>query len=172
MAAQHPERVSTLVVLSTPHPAALRWALRHGDQARRSWYILAYQLPWLPEWAMARLMRREWLVRTGLPADRARAYAARLGTRGAMRGPVNWYRAALRPSGGTRAPSAQKDRVDVPTTYVWGSRDPFLGRDAAERSARHVSGNYRFVEVAAGHWLPERQPELVAQQVVRRATDG
>lgn len=168
LAASHPERVASLVVLSTPHPMALRRALRRGDQARRSWYLLAYQLPWLPEQLMARFVRRGGLVRTGLPDDHARAYAERLGGARDMRGPIHWYRAALRPSGGLLGPAAGNGEISVPTTYVWGSRDPFLGRDAAEESGEHVTGDYRFVEVQTGHWLPERKPELVAEQILRR----
>ncbi|WP_151524064.1 alpha/beta fold hydrolase [Serinicoccus kebangsaanensis] len=160
LAAWHPDRVSTLTVLSTPHPAALRWAVRHGDQARRSWYIGAFQVPRLPEHVMARSLRRGGLARTGLPAQDVARYAARLGTARSLRGPVNWYRAAAgrgaRPVGG----------VTVPTAYLWGRRDPFLGRSAAERTGRHVTGDYRFEELAAGHWLPEKRPDVVAEAVL------
>lgn len=169
LAASHPERVASLVVLSTPHPTALRRALLGGDQARRSWYVLAYQLPWLPEQLMAGFVRRGGLVRTGLPADHARAYAEKLGQPRHMRGAIHWYRAALRPSGGLLARGAGDGEISVPTTYVWGSRDPFLGRAAAEESGEHVTGDYRFVEVQTGHWLPERKPELVAEEILRRA---
>ncbi|WP_298746136.1 alpha/beta fold hydrolase [uncultured Serinicoccus sp.] len=162
LAAWHPERVATLTVASTPHPRALAWAVRHADQARRSWYIAGFQVPVLPELVMARALRRGALVRTGLPAPDARRYAARLGTRAALRGPVGWYRAAARPGG------RPVGRVEVPTTLVWGARDPFLGRAAAERTARAVSGPYRFVELDAGHWLPERRPAELAHEVLLR----
>lgn len=162
LAAWHPERVSAVTVLSTPHPAALRWAVRHAGQARRSWYVGAFQVPVLPELVLARMMDRGALVRTGLPAQDAQRYARRLGTRQALRGPVNWYRGARvrgTPAVGT---------VAVPTTFAWGSKDPFLGRAAAERTSRHVRGDYRFVELDGGHWLPERRPDQVAQAVLSR----
>ena len=57
----------------------------------------------------------------------------------------------------------------MPTTYVWGSRDPALGRAAAERTARWVVSDYRFVELDAGHWLPETRPQEVAAAVLSRA---
>lgn len=170
LAAEHPDRVASLVVLSTPHPSALAWAFRHADQGRRSWYMLAFQLPLLPERGLARMLRSGGLRRTGLPAEDSGRYAARLGRARALRGPVHWYRAALRPArrgrGGLRA-----GPVPVPTTYVWGTRDPFLGRAAAERTARHVTGDYRFVEVDAGHWLPERQADAVVREVLARVRD-
>ena len=67
LAERHPERVSSLTVLSTPHHHAMGWAMRHGDQLRRSWYMFAFQLPLLPE---AVLRRR-------LPAGAAPIRAAR-----------------------------------------------------------------------------------------------
>ncbi len=40
--------------------------------------------------------------------------------------------------------------------YVWSDQDTALGRDAAEATASHVEGPYRF-EVIEGvsHWIPE-----------------
>jgi pimeloyl-ACP methyl ester carboxylesterase len=52
---------------------------------------------------------------------------------------------------------------------VWGAGDPALGRAAAERTARYVAADYRFVEVDAGHWLPETRPEVVAREVIARS---
>ena len=77
----------------------------------------------------------------------------------------------------SRSSSARDERVSrptspstvtVPTTYVWGSKDFALGRAAAERTAELVSGDYRFVEVKAGHWLPEANADLVAEEITRR----
>jgi hypothetical protein len=33
-----------------------------------------------------------------------------------------------------------------------------------------VLADYRFVEVDEGHWLPERQPELCADEIAARVT--
>ena len=47
-------------------------------------------------------------------------------------------------------------------------RSPTWGRAAAERTARYVEEDCRFVEVDAGHWLPERRAGLVAEAVLAR----
>jgi len=59
-------------------------------------------------------------------------------------------------------------RVTVPTTYLWGRDDPALGREAAEAGGAHVASDYRFVELDAGHWIPETAPDAVVDAVRRR----
>lgn len=75
---------------------------------------------------------------------------------------MNWYR-ALPFSGRMGDPI-----VRVPTTYVWGRRDGFLGPEAARRTADFVEADYRFVELDATHWLPEDAPDAVADEIVAR----
>ena len=91
---------------------------------------------------------------------------------------LSWYRAPLRPRVGPgrwHHPEGERGwgrpPVLVPTTFVWGRRDAFLGRAAAERTRRYVAADYRFVELDAGHWLPEREPAAVAEQIAERV-DG
>lgn len=169
-AERHPDRLHSLTVVSTPHHRAMAWALRHGDQARRSWYMLAFQLPLLPE-AVLRRRLPEVLHSSGLPDEDTARYVARFRQPGAARGGLAWYR-ALRPRAGTtlhrKRPTRTPGPITVPTTYLWGRRDPALGRAAAERTARWVGADYRFVEVDAGHWLPETHPDEVADAVLER----
>lgn len=158
-AAWHPDRVASLTVLSTPHPAAMTAALVRSDQALRSVYMAVFQLPLLPELLLP-LVFRPWLRSAGLPDALADAYLD--GLRGRLGGPLNWYRglpfSTGRPVGSVR----------VPTTYVWGRADPALGRVAAELTAAHVTGDYRFVELDAGHFLPETRADEVAAAILER----
>ena len=58
----------------------------------------------------------------------------------------------------------------VPTLFVWSTNDQAPGRTAAERTARHVEGRYRF-EVLEGvsHWIPETEPSRVATLIRQHA---
>lgn len=164
VAGNWPERVASLTVLSTPHPGALSRALRTVDQLRRSWYMAAFQLPFLPERVLAARFRAA-LGGSGLPADDLERYAVRFRSAEALAGPIGWYRAM--PLSRLRA-----HRVRVPTTYVWGAKDFALGRHAAELTAEHVVGPYEFVELAAGHWLPETRPDECAAAIIARTGAG
>ncbi|GAA6525234.1 alpha/beta fold hydrolase [Intrasporangium sp. DVR] len=161
-AANHPDRVASVTVLATPHPAALSRALRTFDQLRRSWYMAAFQVPLLPERVVAAGFR-SLLVGSGLPLEHADRYAARLAGPELLRGPINWYRAV-------RSSHVRAHRVTVPTTYVWGSRDVALGRRAAELTREHVTAPYEFIELDASHWLPETHPDECARAIVRRVS--
>jgi len=160
-AGARPERVASVTVLSTPHPIATNRALRGSlDQARKSWYMAAIQLPALPErWLAPRLERT--LTSGGLPAEDARRYAAHLAEPGALTAAMGWYRAMPISRGVAH-------RCRVPATYVWGRRDPFLGPVAAALTADSVVADYRFVELDEGHWLPELAAPACAAEIVRR----
>lgn len=162
VAARRPDRVTSLTALGTPHPAALRTGLLRG-QARRSWYVAAFQVPLLPERSLlahdgARL--RDALLRTGLAPDRVDHYVARAREPGALAAALAWYRALGVPRAGRSGP------VRVPTTYVSARRDPFFAPASVEATARHVDAPFTRVDLDAGHWLPEHRPADVAAAVL------
>lgn len=161
MGAWHPHRVASLTVLSTPHPAAFLGSLLRSSQAAQSSYMAFFQLPFLPE-ALAQRTLSKTLRDTRLPLKFVGRYCDAMADRDALTGALNWYRGL---------PFSVRDQagpVEVPTTYVWGRHDFALGRVAAERTARYVRGPYEFLELDAGHWLPEVEPGAVAKAVLNR----
>ena len=84
---------------------------------------------------------------------------------GALTAALNWYRAMTREFG-------DLGPVTVPTTFVWGNRDPALGRTAAEETEVYVHAPYEFIELDAGHWLMETHPDVVADVVLERIGSG
>jgi pimeloyl-ACP methyl ester carboxylesterase len=163
LAGRHPERVRSLTVLSTPHPQAIAVSMRSGSQRRKSWYILFFQLPLLPELVAGRMLETS-SRRSGLPAEFAAHNAERMRQLGALTATLNWYRAIPLNRDEPRLPST------VPTTFVWGRNDAYLGREAAEATADFVKAPYRFVELDASHWLPETHPAEVATLITERVS--
>lgn len=189
LAAHHGRRVRTLTALSVPHPKAMADALLRSRQLARSWYMLFFQIPRLPEWAL-RAAGPERAVasleRDGLDPGSARRYALRMQDLAAMKGAINWYRAIPLSGRGApagpgaparqgapakrRVPSRQAApgaRVTPPTLMIWGDRDRYVTRAAVERSARYVEGPYR-LEVLAGatHWLPTGATEQIGPLIL------
>jgi len=161
---QHADRLRSLVVLSVPHPRAMAAAMLRSRQALQSSYMAFFQLPWLPELVLPRVLRRG-LARSGLPDAAADRYLRRLREPGALTAALNWYRAL------PWSLSAPTGPIPVPTTFVWGRADPAVSRTAAELTGRHVQGRYRFEILDAGHWLPETRPADIATLIVD-ATNG
>lgn len=163
LAGEHPDRLLTLTAVSTPHPLAAAASMVRSTQALQWWYMPVFQLPYVSEALMApgRPMWRA-MVR-GLPREHVARYAERLSERAARSAALGWYRMLPRE---VVAPSVPWSAVTVPTMYVWGERDPAMGRAAAEGTAKYVKGPYRFEVVRAGHWIPETRPVLLAALLV------
>jgi pimeloyl-ACP methyl ester carboxylesterase len=166
MAQAHPDRVRTLTSLSTPHPAAFARAMVTSTQLLRSWYMLAFQIPWVPEAALARDPERftKQLMASGLSEDKAKRYTDKMLEPGGLTGGLNWYRGI--PFGRAQEP------VGVPTLFIWSSGDRFVSRGAAEGTRRYVTGPYRGVELEGDHWLPDNQAERVVELLLPHLGQG
>ena len=154
-ASRHPSRLLTLTVLSRPHPAAFAASFAVDPaQAERSKHHRGFDDPATADRLLeddARRLRR-LLARSGVPSEDIEGYLEVLGDRPALEAALNWYRAAS--GAGLRA--ADTPTVTVPTCYLWGTEDASVGRAAAEGTADHVTGPYRFVEIpGGGHFLTD-----------------
>jgi pimeloyl-ACP methyl ester carboxylesterase len=163
LAAWHADRVRTLTALSVPHPAAMAKAMVTSDQALRSYYMLLFQLPLLPErllLAGGGMALRRMLLRGGLSEESAAHYVDRMREPGALSAMLGWYR-AVPLSGGDAVGT-----VRVPTLHVWSTGDAFLGRAGIDATAQFVDARYR-LEVLEGvsHWIPELAADRVAELV-------
>ncbi|OZM72032.1 alpha/beta hydrolase [Amycolatopsis antarctica] len=160
-AAEHPARLRTLGVVSTPHPGALGEALHDDeDQQLRS----AYMTEWRSTGTEKRMLENdsaalrrmyEWKV----PPSKVEEYVRRLTEPGALTAALNWYRAGR--------PGGKIGTVEVPTMYVWSSEDVAFGSTAALATENWVTGPYRFHLIEdVTHWVPEEVPEVLTAMVL------
>ncbi len=161
----HPEVVQRLAILNVPHPERMLSGLRTLRQLRKSWYMFFFQLPFLPERLIARdgfsFAKRS--LRAGSPGSFSDAdlerYVEAWSQPGALRGMINYYRAALRRS--PRSALAGLVPIQAPTMVIWGMRDPHLGSELAEPLAQWVP-NLRMERIPqATHWVQHEAPEEV-----------
>lgn len=140
------------------HPGPRALAALAG-QARRSWYVGAFQLPLLPELVWRRLLAPRWprVLRRFEPASAAAVVPAPTLAADATHG-LGLYRRNMRP----RLRRPRPDAVaHIPVQLIVGRRDPFISPrllDGVERWAPLL----RRRTVDAGHWLPRTHPELIA----------
>ena len=180
-AARRPELVERLVAINCPPAAALFEAMRRSpSQLRKSWYVLFFQLPWLPERRMAAngasVVARALVggsYRRGVwPQDELDAYRTAFARPGRAKAAIDWYRAAFRQARRPRRPRGAPRRVSAPTLILWGVQDRFLDRalvgPAVLRRAL-AEGNVPevvFVE-DAGHFLQNEAPDRVNAELLR-----
>jgi len=166
-----PDRLRRVALLNAPHPLVFRrWLRRDRGQRRRSWYMLFFQLPWLPElWIRRR--RFSVGVRSLLAGSRARFDEAELeqyrrawGQAGALRAMLNWYRAALR-----CPPTVPPRRVAIrpPVLLLWGERDRYLEASMIEPSLAECADARVERLRDAGHWLHHEHPRRIADALIR-----
>jgi len=165
----HPERIAKLVIVNGPHPSVMRRFLNTRlRQMLRSWYILFFQIPWLPEALFSafdfgtgtRALCSSSRPGTFSPEDLAQ-YRAAWSQPGALTAMINWYRAAVR----YRAKFPDRT-VRVPTWILWGELDKFLMPEMARESLRYCSNGELFPFPDATHWLQHEEPEKVSQLLV------
>jgi pimeloyl-ACP methyl ester carboxylesterase len=167
LVAEHPERVRSFIALSVPHPNALRHALyTTSDQRTRSGYVKLFRETGKAEHVLLAgdaAALRGLFAGSGLSRAEADRYVAPLLQPGALTGALNWYRAIPAWGFGGLAPAR------VPTTFVWSDGDVAIGRTAAQRCARYVEADYRFVPLSGvSHWIPDQAPRTVIDEVLRR----
>lgn len=169
VAAERPERLLSLTVLSTPHTDALLNAIASDpSQTQMSQYIQYFRTPGdVAEQGMladnARRLRAAYRDKLA-PAD-LEACVARLSEPGALTAALNWYRALDF--------DARIGPVTIDTLFVWGSADHALGELAARNTAEYVKGPYRFVRLEGrSHWLLEEAEGEVIDLLLQRLPRG
>jgi len=168
LAARFSDRVHRAAMLSVPHPRVfIKNLIMNPAQLRRSWYILFFQLPWLPELV---LRRRDWallvrVLRNTSPAgvfsdsDLAR-YKESWVEKDALTAMLNWYRAALlRSSKVALDPNAL--RVKVPALLIWGKNDRLVGEAMARESLQYCDDGHLEMLETATHWVQHEEPAQV-----------
>jgi len=170
VAGRHPDRLRSLTIVSVPHPGAFGTAIADDpDQQQRSGYVQFFQQDGgVAEQALlendAAALRALF---TGFPDDAVEEYVSALQQPGAMTAALNYYRAT------DLALLQGMGPITMPTMYVWSTGDVALGRTAAEGTARHVDGPYRF-EVLDGvsHWIPEDAAEALNRLLLEHLQSG
>lgn len=166
VARRAPEQLRTLSILNCPPGDVLAKTLRHnGKQLRMSWYMLFFQLPFLPEWLFRRdpatMMKRSLqgiAMRPEVFTDEVLApYIEQVRERG-LPG-LNYYRAAA----SALFDRAKPAKIQIPTRVVWGMGDGALGPWFAEREVyREVAAELDVVPIpSSGHWVQQEAPDEV-----------
>jgi len=169
----HPERLSKLVMINSPHPYLFwRELTNNAAQQKASEYMNVFRLPKaervLSENGYARLLP----AFSHLPEAWRKELVAAWSQPGALTGGLNFYRASpLYPPTATD-PGAKKFQfkpedfmVRVPTLVLWGDRDTALLPGCVEGLGQCVP-DLKLVRVPdASHWIVHEKLGLVCSEI-------
>jgi epoxide hydrolase 4 len=165
LAALHPELVSKLVILNSPHPLHYRRTLlRSPLQIVRSSYAGFFQVPYLPERLIAagdfrlveRVLQREPRRPDAFTHDDIAQYKQAL--RKGLSEPLHYYRAALRYGSDL---FSEPQAISMPTLVIWGENDPYLSLKLTQGLERYVP-NLRIERLpGVSHWVQNDSAEQV-----------
>ena len=157
-----------LIICNVPHPVPAQKALRRGfAQLRKSWYIIFFQLPWVPEMMMRRSKGMGEMIKAsahnpGNFADEVidiyNENSARPQNLTAM---INYYRALVRGGGGNRQRKLGYPKIETPTLMLWGEDDMALTKETTYGTKEVVTDfTIRYLP-RISHWVQQDAPTEV-----------
>lgn len=169
VAAAAPDRFSEVVAMAVP-PNFERGVRDHPIQVLRSWYMLFFQLPALPEWALrandfalVEFLWGTWSPNWDYPDERIESVTDTLREDNTVENALAYYR-HLRDSMGE---GADRGGFEVPMLVLGGAQDgcigPALFRDADDAFADR--GRVAVVD-GAGHFLHQERPDVVCEEIL------
>lgn len=173
-ASRRPELLERLVIMNVPHPALFEASVRGNfEQMKKSWYVLFFQLPGLPEIMMKRGGSRGMadLFKTSaknpgnFTAADIEVFAENIRQPGAATAMINYYRAVLLGGGGFRQRRLGYPVIEVPTLMLWGENDVALDKSTTYGTERYVSNLTLRYLPGVSHWVQQDAPETVNQML-------
>ncbi|MGZ3618106.1 MAG: alpha/beta fold hydrolase [Ktedonobacteraceae bacterium] len=166
-AMNYPEMTESLIVMNAPHPAAMLREMRTFKQLRKSWYVFAFQIPWLPEYMLGRnhaneigrMLRGAALQKSAFPREVTAKYQEAMSKPGAIKAAISYYRQLFR-----RLPfsmNSNEVHIKAPTLLIWGEQDIALGIALTTGLERWVDDIQIRRIPDSGHWVQQEQPEKV-----------
>jgi len=187
LAHKYPERLTKLAVLQVPPAAAWRANLTLA-QLLRSWYMLFFQLPHLPEWlirrnnfkSLNRVFKDDVITTGSFTDDDIEMYKEALGQKSALTSAINYYRAnafriirGAKPKTSQESGSVRSGRVKVPTLFIFGERDPAILPQTVRDVAKYIDGPYSELRIpGSGHWVQNEAVEEVNSALIKFLRTG
>jgi len=183
LATKNPAAVSKLIVLNSPHPAALRRELaKDPTNIITLWYILFFSIPIIPNSLLTYhpnlFVRRYFHKLSQLDEDiQSSAWVQE----GAMESMLSYYKSLLRSlifnlghtsltktkkkKDTSNGPAADSQVVQAPTLLIWGERDASLIKESAECGQWVPKVQIRYLKEAT-HYVLQDAPKTVTNYIL------
>jgi len=176
MAQKFPQYLNRMAVLSAaPVQHFVQELVSNVDQLRRSWYILGFQVPGIPEWVIqqnlgefVRNLLREQAIRKGaFTREDAEIYQSALAKPGVLSAALNYYRQMLSPWNWVRDWLNTPNPITVPTLVLWGEEDSLVTPKVTQGLERFISAPFNLKLIPhCGHWIQQEAPQTVNRELL------
>lgn len=157
-----------LIICNVPHARA---ALKNMTlkQALKSWYVLFFQIPRLPEWlfgrnnaeAVGEAIRGSASNQALFPDEVVEVYSKNAAQPGTLTAMINYYRALIRGGGSRRQHQQGYPIIRVPVLLIWGEDDVALTKETTYATGEFVDDlTIRYLP-RVSHWVQQDAPEAV-----------
>ncbi len=173
-AQKFPQSLNRLAVLNAPHPQRFVHELASNlDQLRRSWYVLAFQVPGIPEWLIQQNLTnfvkgvfQGQAVRKGaFSAEETKIYQAALEKPGVLGAAINYYRQIFHHWAWNWGQKLEP--ITAPTLVLWGEDDAFLSQKLIEGLDRLIAAPFKLKLIPhCGHWIQQEAPQTVNRELL------
>ena len=176
MAEKFPQYMNRLAILSAAPVEHFRHELvTNLDQLRRSWYVLAFQVPGIPEWLIQQNLSefvknilREQAIRKGaFTKEDAQIYQSALAKPGVLSAALNYYRQMLTPLNWIRNWMSSPAPITVPTLVLWGEEDSLITPKMTQGLEKLITAPFKLKFIPhCGHWIQQEAPQTVNRELI------
>lgn len=175
MAQKFPQALDRLAILNAAHPQKyVQELMGNMDQLRRSWYVLAFQVPGLPEWLIQQnlkdfvkaLLQGQAIRKSAFTGEITQIYQAALEKPGALVSALKYYRHLLLPQNWWnwfQKPTPITSR----TLILWGEEDSLLSHKLTEGLDKLIAAPFQLKLIPnCGHCIQQEAPQTVNRELL------
>ena len=168
-AMKHPAYIEKLVCLQVP-PTSIWHRNKTFAQLQASWYMLFFQIPYLPEWLMSRndyafmvkVLKKIAANKKFLTKEEIAEYKRSWRESGALSAMINYYRANALRLFFRKDAKTMAHKFTMPTMFVYGEKDGAVLPETVKNVGGVIDAPFREVRIPhAGHWVQQEATEIV-----------
>ncbi|HEY9704174.1 MAG TPA: alpha/beta hydrolase [Allocoleopsis sp.] len=176
LAQKYPHLIEKIAVLNAPHPYRF-WQEITGnfDQIMRSWYMLAFQLPGLPELLIkqnlpefvSNVFRSQAIRKAAFSAEDTNNYQIALSKPGVINAAIKYYQQIISPQTWLKNIWRSPYPITVPTLMLWSEQDSFLSSQLTKNMEKLILAPFQLKLIPeCGHWMQQEVPQIVNKELL------
>ncbi|WP_268913561.1 alpha/beta hydrolase [Lentilactobacillus sp. SPB1-3] len=164
LASFYQSEFESYIAISVGHPYS--YAKDGGfEQQKKGWYTMAFLFEGLAEELFSQNNWAGLRTFTQNHPELDSHWIPDLSREGRFTAALNLYRANLEPHNNSQTPDIPQSQI--PILGIYGTNDLYLSEAQMKNSSKYLDGEFDYVTVKGGHWLPIDEPEFIFDQATK-----